>query len=278
MLKQTVDVSLQMGNIRFHIYIQPEASAPRNGHRLFSILEGTAEFQADDRTFFLKDQDLILLSPYIKYKENIPEDTRLFILDISYEYIETDDTENLYEMFSNIFTDTVCLHLKKVAEAAKIAEATNADLSGKYAGVIYRLRTHLTGLLFFLSDTVLLLKQDNFSVEKTSNKEQYANMRAMFIDSYLNENFRENITMQTLAQKLSLSEKQIGRIIKKMYGRTFYQQLTHLRINQAIYWLTTSDIPAEEIAYTVGYATYTGFYKAFKQITGMSPSEYREKN
>ena len=42
------------------------------------------------------------------------------------------------------------------------------------------------------------------------------------------------------------------------------------------YLLYMQKVPQKEIAERVGYHNYSNFYKAFKKITGVSPSTYRK--
>lgn len=267
---------LQIGNVRFQTYIQSELSATRKGHRLISVLSGTAQIHANNKTFHLNKSDAIFLSPQIKYTGTLCADEQLFILDICLN--KQAQTDDLYKLFSETLSDNTCLYLKKLTGLAQTAVQIMQTISSQQIGARYRLQTYLIQLLFLLADTVFLLHQASFSEKEPVALPKNTNMRTIFIDTYLHKNFRENITIHALAQKLSLSEKQVGRLVKKIYGRTFSQQLAYIRIHEAKQSLETSSLPVEEIAYAVGYSTYTGFYKVFKQLTGMSPKQYRKKN
>ena len=87
--------------------------------------------------------------------------------------------------------------------------------------------------------------------------------------------FRENITLEQVAKALSLSTKQLSRIIKNTYGQTFRKRITFMRVEEAKKLLLDKNLTIAQIAFMVGFSTHTGFYKAFKQITGKKPGEWR---
>lgn len=57
-----------------------------------------------------------------------------------------------------------------------------------------------------------------------------------------------------------------------------YQQLVdQVREIHARRYLSNPRLGITYIAHMLGYADYSGFHRAFKKWTGLSPSEYREK-
>jgi AraC-like DNA-binding protein len=54
------------------------------------------------------------------------------------------------------------------------------------------------------------------------------------------------------------------------------KHLHELRIRHSCALLQSTDMSISEIAYEVGYGSYNAFIRVFKEIRGVSPSEYRK--
>ena len=80
----------------------------------------------------------------------------------------------------------------------------------------------------------------------------------------------------TVAREFDLSERAIKRIVRMNGGdvsfSVFLQDQRMLLITRL---LTDTTMPISEICERAGYATTSAFYKAFKRVYGVSPSEYR---
>lgn len=101
-------------------------------------------------------------------------------------------------------------------------------------------------------------------------------LRSNIIDGFF-MSYRQNLTIEMLANQLSLSTKQVNRLIHKHFQTTFKQKLLNTRVEVAKDLLRTTDMSVERIAEEVGYTSENYFYQLFQQKTGMTPSEYRAR-
>ncbi len=83
--------------------------------------------------------------------------------------------------------------------------------------------------------------------------------------------------LKDLAEMGCLSTEHLRRLCRQQLGRSPIQQVTHLRMRQAVHLLTTSDDKIETIARAVGYDNPFAFSNAFKRWTGRRPSDFREE-
>jgi len=108
------------------------------------------------------------------------------------------------------------------------------------------------------------------------------------IESF-NEAFREGqlyreagLTISQLAKKLSIPEYRLRSFIHKQLGfRNFNAMLHEYRVQDASQALSNKDnhsTPVLTIALSVGYQSITPFNNAFRQIKGVTPSEYRKQH
>lgn len=88
-----------------------------------------------------------------------------------------------------------------------------------------------------------------------------------------------DISLDTLARSCGFSKHHISQVINENMKMNFFEYINSLRINEAKELLTRpkEELTIIEIAYQVGYNNKVSFNKAFKNITGVTPTEYRAK-
>lgn len=90
---------------------------------------------------------------------------------------------------------------------------------------------------------------------------------------------REGLTIGALAERLSAHEYKVRELINDQLGfRNFNAFLNHYRVREAQKRLTdpaARHLNVAEVAYEVGYRSLGPFNKAFKDGTGLTPSEFR---
>ena len=95
--------------------------------------------------------------------------------------------------------------------------------------------------------------------------------------SYLSEHYVENITLSQIAKKFGYNEKYLSHTLHNLTGIHFRQLLTFYRLDHAKKLLRTrKEINITTIAAESGFYSINTFNRAFKEITGKSPSEYRD--
>jgi AraC family transcriptional regulator len=85
----------------------------------------------------------------------------------------------------------------------------------------------------------------------------------------------EPISLAALAQLVRLSPNYFCRAFSQLFGMPPQRYLSNQRIERAKMLLAQPAASVTDIGLTVGYSEPTGFSKAFRRITGLTPSGYR---
>ncbi len=94
---------------------------------------------------------------------------------------------------------------------------------------------------------------------------------------YLKEHFMDpEMCATSLADEFRVSEKYLFGLFKKNTGYSPTSYLHHIRMEEAVRLLLSSDDTVQEISVRVGFANFGTFYKAFKREYGTAPGRYRE--
>src|SRR5262249_27503868 len=81
-----------------------------------------------------------------------------------------------------------------------------------------------------------------------------------------------------LARELHVSENTLSRVINVAFGKSFPRLLNEFRVDDAKRMLHSHDIPIQIIATEVGFNSLASFNRAFRELTSITPSQYRQAN
>ncbi|MGN0322628.1 MAG: response regulator [Oliverpabstia sp.] len=156
-----------------------------------------------------------------------------------------------------------------------------AQTAIKYAVKDYLLKPVTTEALSESLQKLLITmssESEHFDAYQVNNNA--LDQRSIFelLEKYLQENYRDDISFQELADRFGFTQEYLGRIFKKYAGETPSKYLTRLRINEAKRLLLKHpDMEIQKIGELVGYKDGFYFSRVFKNSTGIQPSEYRNQ-
>lgn len=92
------------------------------------------------------------------------------------------------------------------------------------------------------------------------------------------EYYNQGITLEEVAEKLSVSGEYLSTRIKKETGETFSEIIRRYRIDKVKELLISTNLKLNQIAVRAGYTNPKYMSKVFKEETGLLPLEYRKRN
>lgn len=102
---------------------------------------------------------------------------------------------------------------------------------------------------------------------------QFAAALAEFEQTLSNE-----VTPAWLAERSGLSNQRLTRLVKRLFGITPGQLITKTRIAAGSRLLLESKLTVAEVAQACGYYDQSAFTRAFRSVTGFSPTEFSHAN
>ncbi|WP_251033806.1 helix-turn-helix transcriptional regulator [Bacillus sp. ISL-75] len=95
---------------------------------------------------------------------------------------------------------------------------------------------------------------------------------------YIENHYKENLTLQSVADFVHLNKSYFSLLFKKQTGRNFIDYIIELRIREAKRLLAQYDCHIYEVAEAAGFKDVKYFSKMFKKMTGFTPVKYREEH
>lgn len=92
---------------------------------------------------------------------------------------------------------------------------------------------------------------------------------------YIHSNYREQISLKTIAQELYISENIIRTLLAENLNTNFKDILSSYRLRYAESMLVVSDMPILDVSLASGFNSERTFTRLFKERNGITPSAYR---
>ncbi|MCQ2589552.1 MAG: helix-turn-helix transcriptional regulator [Treponema sp.] len=120
-----------------------------------------------------------------------------------------------------------------------------------------------------------IIDQEKSNKITASKKEIFYQNRLINFETIMCSEFLNNINIQKIAKKLFLSTRQLSRLIKDNYNKTFTQFLLEKRLEAACLLLQTTNFSVNEIAEKTNFLSPTYFYRTFKKYYKTTPLKYK---
>ena len=94
---------------------------------------------------------------------------------------------------------------------------------------------------------------------------------------YINGNYSENISAESLSEYLGLSYSYFSRSFKKIIGTSFRAYLNNVRINHAEQLIINTAKPVSEISELCGFENLSYFISVYRSLKGTTPLGAKKK-
>lgn len=133
---------------------------------------------------------------------------------------------------------------------------------------------HLIGHLYLFLDAFINSIASRKVLKNATIKDYHIREAQIFIE----RNFQNDITVEEIAENCGLNRSYFGKIFKEMVGSTPQAFLLNYRMTKAAELLKLTNMPVGDISKAVGYDNPLHFSRAFKNVYGVSPRAWRNKN
>jgi AraC-like DNA-binding protein len=124
-----------------------------------------------------------------------------------------------------------------------------------------------------ISEDYTLLNADGYAFETKPQD----SAKIDIIYKYINANFKNHISLEEMADKVSMTVPAFCRYFKKATGKTFTKLVNEYRVVHATKLLSESQMTITDICFECGFNNFSHFNKLFNEFTGKSASAYRNK-
>lgn len=256
-------------NIKSHVWhYHPEVE-------LIFVCKGSGKRQIGSNISYFSDGDLVLIG------SNLPHCG-----------LTNENTNNDYEMViqfkpdfigENIWETPEMQRISTLLEKSKAGIVFNENIKKTVGQKITDMHemSSLNKLLNFLEILDELATTQDYRILNAGKyylqTQVEDNERINHIFNYVKDHFKEQITLEEIADLANMKVPSFCRYFKKITNKTFTQFVNEYRITHSLKLLAEQPLSITEVCFESGFNNFSYFNKTFKEYIKKSPSQYRKE-
>lgn len=137
--------------------------------------------------------------------------------------------------------------------------------------------TFNVSIIKLLLSSLLCFFAENIEFSECGYTEKY-DKRLKEVIMYINQNFCENITLESISSMFYISKKYLSSMFSSEIGMNLTTYIRKLRLNYAVSLLMSTKMKCIDVSEACGFNSVQTFIRNFKKEYGVSPLEMRNKN
>jgi len=245
------------------------------GYEVQLILSGSGAIQVGMDRYTVEEGDLVLVKPECRHKMVLTSPdamTRItFLFFVSGETPNDTESRYIWDAF-----ETAPVFSKVPDMVGKLPEipVLQRELRKQSSCYLIRVKAMLQSLFISMARAFSRISEDQIKPISTDEDKN----RAQQIEDFLHNDLFQDMTCAEMAKTLNLSQRQLERILQKLYKKNFRTLRLELRMDTANALLEEGSLTMEEIAEKLGYSSVPAFYAAYRKFYGMPPGKYKKSS
>lgn len=229
-----------------------------NFTEFFYITNGTGQFSVESDILDVKANDLIILNPTIVHTEisNSAKPMEYIVLGVEGIKFQAEDKDYIILNSSTYKTD-LHLYFNTLAHEMKRDQPYRDFVCQNLLNIIF----------------TLILRNEAFKISMVTGPN--LTRECNIAKKYIEEHFRENITVDTLSSLVHLNKYYFVHNFSKQFGTSPINYLNKRRIEESKHLLANTSHSLSSISQIVGFSSPSYFSQAFKKMTNTTPQEYK---
>lgn len=240
-------------------------------YEVLYMLEGEASYAIEDKIYNIQKGDMVLVCPNQLHQLVSPSYSKRIVCTFTKDFLSEFTTKNTdFEKLFEIIKDSNNHKISfKDNDKTKIEnlllKMTKIILSEKFGDDI-QFNISFCRMMLIIADKVMA---DNELKEVS----YITNPIIKNIVTVINNNLSNKITIDFIADQLSLSSSYLSHIFKQLTGISILQFIIKKRLIQSKEFLRQGK-RIDDIAFECGFQDYTSFFRSFKKEFGITPKKY----
>ncbi len=264
------------------LLLRPAAhpSTPHNHHdyEIYYVNSGHGTVAIEGKNHTLSTGDLILIHPFEYHcQTQFSSNTSFFTFRFSIK--EPQEKENQPQpMRAYTYLDALLQEIRSMHSKGKLLSVyfnrLHTEAQEKRPGYMESIQALFSVIMI----EILRLTGNVPEWFFPSEEFKFRSFDRNAIDHFFVSKYLTNVKIQDLAFDMKVSVRQVNRTMHRMFGMSFTQKLTEMRLWEVARQLTGTQKAVTTISQNCGFNNYNYFYICFRKKFNMTPTEYRLKN
>ena len=234
---------------------------------IFVVFEGEIDFYINASYFGLSKGRFIIVNSNEVHSIDVPKENFTIVVQIPPE-----EFERFKEGEYMLFAHTSEGYKEQDAQFVRLVRQMYTAYAEKRYGCELEVLSDYYRLLHFLVTKYQAKDVDGEQVKKNRQ------MKKLYrITSYIQEHYREDVTLETVAGLFGFSPTYLSRIFKKYANVNYKTYVLNVRVEYAYKELVNTGQSINKIAESCGFPDGRSFTKAFAARFGITPDKYRKE-
>ncbi len=245
-----------------------------DAYEIYYLVSGERRYFIKDQTYHIITGDLVLINPNELHKTNeagSPFHERI-MLNFKKEFLKGWNESDTYLSVFNHGVSVIRLDPLQQGRIRELLLKVINECNNQLEGFMDCSKALLTELLIEIFR--YLQQTPRFIRDKTNETSE----KIFEVVRYLNDHYREDLTLKTIKERFFISPYHFSRAFKRITGFNFIEYLNSVRTREAQKLLKETKLSVTKISEKVGFENLTHFGRVFKKIAGVSPSNYRKSH
>lgn len=240
-----------------------------NGLQIYLVIRGNLQIHMNKRHYTLNTNDVLVINCHDMYSISGDETNIALVLKIPYEYMRK-ECEDMLQYTIDCYSggqDTPTFD-----EIRRLLIYMMMIYSHMNEGYRLNVRASLFQLLHYL-----LINFSAGQPEKLMVKMGKKDSHIASVLDYINENYKQSITLEDLAKREFMSVHYLSRLFKNQVGIGFLDYIGSKRLESAVTDLIYTEESILNIALQNGFANTKSFSAVFKKRYDDTPNQFRQR-
>ena len=246
-----------------------------NAVEILYLLKNSFTVKINGRNMLLNERDILYVTAgdIHSFPENKHKGIRIFI------QFDPANLEGIgIDVLKPFSADTALISPDNNFELHKSLEEQIKMLIDEYRNKNLAYQFALNARIF---DIMAILSR-NFNIDKSlsniikSGKKVYGLEKLNKALGYIEQNYRNEISLKEIAKYSGFSSFHFSRVFKDTMEMNFHSYLKEFRIKKSEKFLSNSKYSITQAAYMSGFNSLTTFNRAFREVKGCTPTSYRK--
>ncbi len=251
----------------YHIksYSKNKDSDPPHTHKdlleIFLLLDGDMDYVIDGKQFHVNPYDMVVVSNEETHRSIKNSDSEYILLSVNLDFFVKNDCSDFTSMIFNREIGTY----NKIDSSAVVKEG----LFDIYTRLERYASEKPASLTVVKSIIIELLYNINKQLVKSADT-NYSQKTIKRYMQYINDNITSELTLDSIADHFFITKQHLCKIFKHYTGFTIKKYIAHKRII-LVRELYSSGMSITEACLSVGFNSYSSFYRTFQSIMHEPP-------
>lgn len=233
-----------------------------NHIEVIHVIEGTMEFKIQNRIYELNSGDSVIVNSELIHSSRLMGEVSYYLLQVPLSAFEGIEKDFIY--FKEFLSDSESKVISKMLD--KMLKSYESKLAGS--------QTKFISQMYDLFSILITDYQDKNVIDSHLDLSNVQKKIAAAI-SYIEKNYREEISLSEIASRLSVSPEYFCRQFKKATDMTLNDYIMSLRISSFYSEFISTDKKISVLMEENGIKNYKTFLRDFKKLYGKTPEQIR---